>query len=230
MQNIILILYYLICDIIYYIYIYFIPAIICTSININFINFKNIFRFPYFCVQFISDEETARQVFKLFRICNVDNFKCIERYSIGNVQQIYVYINGEENVFFAMSIIEEICKIKYKNLKLIIEQISNKSTIEDYFLLYVIFSTMLMIISRYSYFTYNNNIYLYFITSLIMLINSLIFYSNNICFKYNLIFPNNLFKFKNYFIYLILILSILYLIDILFIWLNIRKNNLYEKN
>lgn len=129
-----------------------------------------------------------------------------------------------------MSIIEEICKIKYKNLKLIIEQISNKSTIEDYFLLYVIFSTMLMIISRYSYFTYNNNIYLYFITSLIMLINSLIFYSNNICFKYNLIFPNNLFKFKNYFIYLILILSILYLIDILFIWLNIRKNNLYEKN
>lgn len=229
-RNIIYILYYLICDISYYLYIYFIPAIICTSLNVDLINFANILKLPYFCVQFICEEDIAKQVFKLFTICNINNFKYLYRYSIGNVQQIYVYVNDEENVLYTLSIIESICKTKFKNLKFIIDNINNQARIDDYFLFYVIYSTLFIIISKYSNYRFSQNSYLYMITSILMLLNSVIFYSNHICFKYNLVFPNNLYKFKKHFIYLLLMLFIIYIIDTIFIWLNIKKNNLYEKN
>lgn len=218
------------CDILYYLYIYFIPAIIYTSLNVNLINFKNIFRLPYFCIQFICDEKIASEIFHIFKICNVPNFKYMYRYSIGNVQQIYVYINNIDEVSYSISVIEEICKLKFNNIKFVIDQISYQVKLDDYFLLYVIFSTIFAILLRYSYYIHNRNNYIYFITSIIMLINSLIFYSNHICFKHNLVFPLNLYKFSDHFIHLVVILMLLYIIDITFIWLNIKKNNLYEKN
>lgn len=229
-QNIIYVLYYLICDIFYYLYIYFIPAIICTSLNVDLINFANILKFPYLCVQFICEEDIAKQIFQIFTICNINSFKYLYRYSVGNVQQIYVYINDDENVLNTLYIIESICKTKFKNVKFIIEHINNQARTDDYFLLYVICSTLFIIVTKYSNYLLNTNSYLYIFTSILMLLNSIIFYSNHMCYKYNLVFPNNLYRFQKHFIYLIIMLFIIYIIDTIFIWLNIKKNNLYEKN
>ncbi len=230
MQNIIHVLCYLLCDILYYLYIYFVPSIICTSINIELVNIENIFRFPYFCIQFICEEDIAQKIFRIFSICSIDSFKYMYRYSVGNVQQIYIYTSSDNNVLNTVNIIENICKASFDNIRFVVEKVNDHAKLEEYFILYVLFSTLFVIISKYMFYSSNENSYLYTLTSMFMLLNSIIFYSNHVCFKYNLIFPNNIYRFMNNFIYLSIMLLIIYTIDTLFIWLNIKKNNLYEKN
>jgi hypothetical protein len=218
------------CDFFYYIGIYCIPIFMNSLVSLNTCNYNNLSKNAFIGIQVLCDLKTAEDIFETFKFISLPCIKTICLYTIGNINYFVIYNDNMKLANKYINYVHKISRLKYENIKFHITNHQNSPYIYEYFWIYMIFITSLLMFFKHRNYQHSSKSVLSSLYSLIIALGSIMLYIEHMSYKYNLLRMQYLNQHIEDVIYIGSYIALIYLIDTLLLLLNIRNTKIHDKN